>query len=131
MTRRYILHLDVDAFFASVEEIFPLPQRQAAHRGSTTGAARRGHLGLPRRPCRRRPLGHAHRSSPALLGEGLKQADVRLIGAGVSKFGPEQWQLSLFEGTGERKEEKLRRLSQAVDRIREKLATRRYGGRRW
>jgi len=45
---------------------------------------------------------------------------VRLIGVGVSKFGPEERQLSLFEGTGEGKAEKLRRLSQVVDRIREK-----------
>jgi len=45
---------------------------------------------------------------------------VRLIGVGVSKFEPEARQLSLFEGTGEGKVEKLRRLSQAVDRIREK-----------
>jgi hypothetical protein len=46
---------------------------------------------------------------------------VRLIGVGVSKFEPlEERQLSLFEGAGEGKVEKLRRLSQAVDRIREK-----------
>ena len=43
-----------------------------------------------------------------------------MIGVGVSKFEPEERQLSLFEGTGEGKAEKLRRLSQAVDRIREK-----------
>jgi DNA polymerase-4 len=45
---------------------------------------------------------------------------VRLIGVGVSKFEPEERQLSLFEGTGEGKVEKLRRFSQAVDQIREK-----------
>jgi DNA polymerase-4 len=45
---------------------------------------------------------------------------VRLIGVGVSKFEREGQQLSLFEGVGERKEDKLRQLSQAVDRIREK-----------
>jgi DNA polymerase-4 len=49
-----------------------------------------------------------------------KRRKVRLIGVGVSKFEPEERQLSLFEGTGEGKVEKLRRLSQAVDRIREK-----------
>jgi DNA polymerase-4 len=50
-----------------------------------------------------------------------RQRKVRLIGVGVSKFEPpEERQLSLFEGTGEGKVEKLRRLSQAVDRIREK-----------
>jgi DNA polymerase-4 len=45
---------------------------------------------------------------------------VRLIGVGVSKFELEERQLSLFEGTGEGKVERLRRLDQAVDRIREK-----------
>jgi DNA polymerase-4 len=49
-----------------------------------------------------------------------KRKKVRLIGVGVSKFEPEERQLSLFEGTGEGKVEKLRRFSQAVDRIREK-----------
>ncbi|MFB0536884.1 MAG: DNA polymerase IV [Anaerolineae bacterium] len=49
-----------------------------------------------------------------------RRRKVRLIGVGVSKFGPEERQLSLFEGTGEGKAEKRRRLSQAVDRIREK-----------
>ena len=49
-----------------------------------------------------------------------RRRKVRLIGVGVSKFEPEERQLSLFEGTGEGKVEKLRRLSQAVDRIREK-----------
>jgi DNA polymerase-4 len=49
-----------------------------------------------------------------------RRRKVRLIGVGVSKFEPEERQLSLFEGTGEGKAEKLRRLSQAVDRIREK-----------
>jgi len=49
-----------------------------------------------------------------------KRRKVRLIGVGVSKFEPEERQLSLFEGTGEGKVEKLRRLSQTVDRIREK-----------
>jgi len=43
-----------------------------------------------------------------------------LIGVGASKFEPEERQLSLFEGTGEGKVEKLRRSSQAADRIREK-----------
>jgi hypothetical protein len=39
----------------------------------------------------------------------------------VSKFEqPEERQLSLFEEPGEGKVEKLRRLSQTVDRIREK-----------
>jgi DNA polymerase-4 len=45
---------------------------------------------------------------------------VRLIGVGVSKFEPESRQLSLFEGMGEGKAERLKRLSQVVDRIREK-----------
>ena len=49
-----------------------------------------------------------------------RRRKVRLIGVGVSKFEPEERQLSLFEETGEGKVEKLRRLSQAVDRIREK-----------
>jgi DNA polymerase-4 len=50
-----------------------------------------------------------------------RRRKVRLIGMGVSKFEqPEERQLSLFEGTGEGKVEKLRRLSQTVDRIREK-----------
>lgn len=46
---------------------------------------------------------------------------VRLTGVGVSKFESEERQLSLFKRTGEGKEEKLRRLSQAVDRSREKV----------
>ena len=49
-----------------------------------------------------------------------RRRKVRLIGVGVSKFGPEERQLSLFEGTGEGKAEKRRRLSRAVDRIRER-----------
>jgi nucleotidyltransferase/DNA polymerase involved in DNA repair len=49
-----------------------------------------------------------------------RRRKVRLIGVGVSKFEPEERQLSLFEGTGEGKEGKLRRLSRALDRIREK-----------
>jgi len=49
-----------------------------------------------------------------------KRRKVRLIGVGVSKFELQERQLSLFEGTGGGKVEKLRRLSQAVDRIREK-----------
>jgi DNA polymerase-4 len=49
-----------------------------------------------------------------------RRKKVRLIGVGVSKFELEEQQLSLFEGTGEGKVEKLRRLDQAVDRIREK-----------
>jgi DNA polymerase-4 len=49
-----------------------------------------------------------------------RRRKVRLIGVGVTKFEPEERQLSLFEEAGEGKEEKLRRLSQAVDRIREK-----------
>jgi len=49
-----------------------------------------------------------------------RRRKVRLIGVGVSKFAPEERQLSLFEGTGEEKADKLRRLSQAVDQIREK-----------
>ena len=56
-----------------------------------------------------------------LLGKAWdKRKKVRLIGVGVSKFELEERQLSLFEGTGEGKVEKLRRLSQTVDRIREK-----------
>jgi hypothetical protein len=39
---------------------------------------------------------------------------------GVSKFDSEERQLSLFEGAGDGRIEKLRRLSQSVDRIREK-----------
>jgi hypothetical protein len=42
------------------------------------------------------------------------------FGLGVNKFELKKRQLSLFEETGEGKVEKLRRLSQAVDRIREK-----------
>jgi DNA polymerase-4 len=50
-----------------------------------------------------------------------RRRKVRLIGVGVSKFEqPEERQLSLFEEPGEGKAEKLRRLSQTVDRIREK-----------
>jgi len=49
-----------------------------------------------------------------------RRKKVRLIGVGVSKFELEERQLSLFEGTGEGKVERLRRLDQAVDRIREK-----------
>jgi DNA polymerase-4 len=49
-----------------------------------------------------------------------RRRKVRLIGVGVSKFEAEERQLSLFEETGEGKVEKLRRLSQAVDQIREK-----------
>jgi DNA polymerase-4 len=49
-----------------------------------------------------------------------RRKKVRLIGVGVSKFESEERQLSLFEGMGEGKVEKLRRLSQTVDRIREK-----------
>ena len=49
-----------------------------------------------------------------------RRRKVRLIGVGVSKFELEVQQLSLFEGAGEGEAEKLRRLSQAVDRIREK-----------
>jgi DNA polymerase-4 len=49
-----------------------------------------------------------------------RRRKVRLIGVGVSKFEPEERQLSLFEGTGEGKADKLRRLSQAMDQIREK-----------
>jgi len=49
-----------------------------------------------------------------------RRKKVRLIGVGVSKFEQEERQLSLFEGTGEGKVERLRRLDQAVDRIREK-----------
>ena len=45
---------------------------------------------------------------------------VRLIGVGVTKFDTEVSQLSLFEGAGDGRIEKLRRLSQSVDRIREK-----------
>ena len=56
-----------------------------------------------------------------LLGKAWDQRrKVRLIGVGVSKFEPEERQLSLFKGTGEGKVAKLRRLSQAVDQIREK-----------
>jgi DNA polymerase-4 len=49
-----------------------------------------------------------------------RRRKVRLIGVGVSKFEAEERQLSLFEEAGEGKVEKLRRLSQAVDQIREK-----------
>ncbi len=49
-----------------------------------------------------------------------RRRKVRLIGVGVSKFETEERQLSLFEGADDEREEKLRRLSQAVDRIREK-----------
>lgn len=49
-----------------------------------------------------------------------RRRKVRLIGVGVSKFELEEHQLSLFEATGGGKVAKLRRLSQAVDQIREK-----------
>ncbi len=49
-----------------------------------------------------------------------KKREVRLIGVGVSKFETEERQLSLFEGAGDGRVEKLRRLSQSVDRIRER-----------
>jgi len=49
-----------------------------------------------------------------------RRRKVRLIGVGVSKFELEERQLSLFEATGEGKAAKLRRLSRAVDQIREK-----------
>jgi DNA polymerase-4 len=49
-----------------------------------------------------------------------RRRQVRLIGVGVSKFDSEERQLSLFEGAGDGRIEKLRRLSQSVDRIREK-----------
>jgi DNA polymerase-4 len=49
-----------------------------------------------------------------------RRRKVRLIGVGVSKFELEERQLSLFEATDEGKAAKLRRLSQAVDEIREK-----------
>ncbi|MFX1355389.1 MAG: DNA polymerase IV [Promethearchaeota archaeon] len=49
-----------------------------------------------------------------------RRRKVRLIGVGVSKFETGERQLSLFEVVDEERAEKLRRLSQAVDRIREK-----------
>jgi DNA polymerase-4 len=49
-----------------------------------------------------------------------RRRQVRLIGVGVSKLGTGERQLSLFEGAGDGRIEKLRRLSQSVDRIREK-----------
>jgi len=49
-----------------------------------------------------------------------RRRKVRLIGVGVSKFETEERQLSLFEGADDERVEKLRWLSQAVDRIREK-----------
>jgi DNA polymerase-4 len=49
-----------------------------------------------------------------------RRRKVRLIGVGVTKFETAQRQLSLFEEAGEERTEKLRRLDQAVDRIREK-----------
>ena len=49
-----------------------------------------------------------------------RRRKVRLIGVGVSKFELEERQLSLFEATAEGKVAKLRRLSQAIDQIREK-----------
>jgi len=45
---------------------------------------------------------------------------VRLIGVGVTNFDIEVRQLSLFDQPGDERIEKLRRLSQSVDRIREK-----------
>ena len=56
-----------------------------------------------------------------------RRRKVRLIGVGVSKFGLEERQLSLFEATGEGKVEKLRRLIGSG----RGMATRRYNGRRW
>jgi DNA polymerase-4 len=49
-----------------------------------------------------------------------RRRQVRLIGVGVSKLGTGERQLSLFEGAGDGRIEKLRRLSRSVDRIREK-----------
>lgn len=49
-----------------------------------------------------------------------RRRKARLIGVGVSKFEREERQLSLFEGMSEGKAEKLRHLSQVLDRIREK-----------
>jgi len=45
---------------------------------------------------------------------------VRLIGVGVSKLGGEARQLTLFESANDGRIEKLRQLSESVDRIREK-----------
>jgi DNA polymerase-4 len=49
-----------------------------------------------------------------------RSRQVRLIGVGVTKLEAEERQLSLFEGEGDGRTEKLRRLSKYVDRIREK-----------
>jgi DNA polymerase-4 len=50
-----------------------------------------------------------------------RRRKVRLIGVGVSKLeAAEEGQLSLFEGAGDGRVEKLRRLSRSVDRIRER-----------
>jgi DNA polymerase-4 len=49
-----------------------------------------------------------------------RRRKVRLIGVGVSKLGEEERQLSLFEGEGDGRAEKLRRLSRSVDQIRER-----------
>jgi uncharacterized protein YhfF len=49
-----------------------------------------------------------------------RRRKVRLIGVGVSKLETEEQQLSLFEGAGDGRVEKLRRLSESVDRIRER-----------
>jgi hypothetical protein len=46
-----------------------------------------------------------------------------LIGVGASNFEEEARQLRLFEGTGKGRVEKLRRLSQAVDQIRDKYGS--------
>jgi len=49
-----------------------------------------------------------------------RSKQVRLIGVGVTKLATEQRQLSLFEGEGDGRTERLRRLSKSVDQIREK-----------
>jgi NifB/MoaA-like Fe-S oxidoreductase len=49
-----------------------------------------------------------------------RRKKVRLIAVGVTKFETERRQLSLFEEAGEEAREKLERLSEAVDQIREK-----------
>jgi len=49
-----------------------------------------------------------------------RSRQVRLIGVGVTKLEAEQRQLSLFEGAGDGRTEKLRRLTKYVDQIREK-----------
>jgi DNA polymerase-4 len=65
---------------SSFEEILdPSPQGQTTHRGSATGAARRGRLGLLRRPGLRRPFGHAHLPAWRQTGQALRRCPQTIV----------------------------------------------------